>query len=999
MATPLGQTSLLPQQTPDANSPGFFDGNVPATEGPPVPLDPVPESQPLPVNPLAPPPQNEMEPVQTAGMVTNILKAGAKKLGTGFDKKHGVNVKGPLERATTEGTAEVGGNVIIRQATEADIEEFNTIVGKTSGVPSPTQAQKDRGIPVVEMNLENIDGPDDLKAAIDKVSEVWKNQGRDAGRGTIGHDQIKAMATELGMEEIVTKLLTRKAGTIDMSPEEIYKGLQAITSSALQLNRLAEVAADINAGPLDLIKFKHHMSFHSALQSNMKGLQTEVARALGIFNIPRTPDTIELGMLVEGLGGQGNIQEMAQAYLKLPTQAAKNKFADKGFAAKFKDMWFEMFVNGLLSGLQTHGVNFLSNAVYAVIQAPIRMVAGGFGATRRFLGTDEETVFAAEGVGMIADWYSAVLDSGRIGYESMKTGKAQFDTLAKVESANHAAITAKNMNLDRYGALGAFIDYFGLNIRIPGRLLQASDDFFKAFNYRVELGSQIRRERYQGRLDGPQEILGADGKVRMETPEELETRLANQEQASWRDPSDEIHGNAENLARINTFTNALGKHPDAIRRAIRAVPLGRYAMPFFRVVYNITARAAEMTPLGAIKPLGEDFGLLKKLNTGSAVARDTAYAKAVVGTSIMGATAMWASEGRVTGTGPADYKLRRQMEELGWRQYSLVWKKPGVENPRTIQVGQISFLHPDDVTYTSYARFEPISMILSVTADIQTRLAYPNTSEEEAEVVAVQAADVLYEYMKDQTFLQGFSQIAKAFSSHSTIKSGEFNFLQNLVATQVPYSTLVANIEKVMDPRLRNIGIDPKGTRGLRDLYAGLLKMDERIPLDFTKANTYPTLKNVFHEPIYQKRARVIDQVLPPGLSGLFGVEHPKADPVKMEIVRLALPMEMTPNVMKGVRLDPFEQDHWNRLTNFLPPARGEKATSLYKKYQEFFDSKDYAEMPYSEKQKEVRNILELSRQSAKEIMLDPANTEFADLQARVAIRDRILSEQGRQVR
>jgi len=55
--------------------------------------------------------------------------------------------------------------------------------------------------------------------------------------------------------------------------------------------------------------------------------------------------------------------------------------------------------------------------------------------------------------------------------------------------------------------------------------------------------------------------------------------------------------------------------------------------------------------------------------------------------------------------------------------------------------------------------------------------------------------------------------------------------------------------------------------------------------------------------------------------------------------------------------------------------------------------------MPYSEKQKEVRNILELSRQSAKEIMLDPANTEFADLQARVAIRDRILSEQGRQVR
>ena len=54
--------------------------------------------------------------------------------------------------------------------------------------------------------------------------------------------------------------------------------------------------------------------------------------------------------------------------------------------------------------------------------------------------------------------------------------------------------------------------------------------------------------------------------------------------------------------------------------------------------------------------------------------------------------------------------------------------------------------------------------------------------------------------------------------------------IQDLVGSQVPYSSLLANIERVNDPRLNNIIPDRNEPMGLRDLYAGLARLDERLP-------------------------------------------------------------------------------------------------------------------------------------------------------------------------
>ena len=959
--------ALQPTETPVPQEPGFFDGSaqMPSID------QPMPLAQPDPMapQPTAPEPQE----VQVAGMMTTkLLKGGAEVVGDlldrlnnfGFDAK---KQRGPqrdnVERQLGDEKADIIDNVIVvREATEADIKEFNELTGKTSGVPSPSAGQQAAGIPVADVNLERIESPDDIKETIDKMAQLHKT------KGPVTHESVIEDAKAHGLEDVVEKLLKRQEGdAINFKTAEIHKALQAITSSALQLNRLAEAAADVNAGPLDLVKFRQHFAFHAALQSSMQGLQADVGRALGIFKIPRGPSGIQadnLGAMLQDLGGEKSVQDMAKHYLAMPTQAMKNKFSAKGFIARTSDMWYEVWINGILSGVQTQVVNLTGNGLFAFLQPFERLGAGAIGSVRRALGTDQETVFAGEAVDMAMTWLSASIDGARLAGQAFWRDQPMFDALGKIENAGMQAITAKNAGVTTQPFAG-MIDYLGKGIRMPGRLLMAGDEFFKAFNYRVELAAQAGRKRRQMELDGA-------------TNEEIDDAV----NGIFADPPEDIHGRAEEMARINTFTNATDGGFALARKAMMKVPGGRYVMPFFRVIYNVTSGVVDRSPLGFVKAM----------RATDPIERDLAISKATMGSAMAGGAAYWASQGQLTGTGPANYELRKQLEDIGWKQYSIV--RPKVDNPRSIYIGQMRILHPDDVDYISYHRMEPISMLLAIAADATQRLSYPDTSSEDADNIALQITDVAFEYLKDQSFLASFAMLAEALSQGP---KGNQGFLSGMISSQMPYSSLLNSVASVMkgtevdgkfvpDP-LENTATNPREPAVLRELYAGLRRMDQRTPINLgTNVENLPDRRNRFYEPMYRKKVRVVDHVLPPWVQTIVGLdpEKIKADPVKLEILRVGVPMNEPAKAIKGVKLSPQERDEVNRLVNF-----GVGEQSMYEEIKELIATKFYQEASIVEKRNAIDAIESYRTQDAIELIRQ--DQKYFDLDSKIREREQIL--------
>lgn len=987
---PINETSV-PQ------SPRFFDGQLPAVDAPVNELS-MPEVNNQPV-------QNNLKDNETevAGIGKELLKRivtpiqdfGNAINNKGMDATKRGGVVEPLEEITEDGLGIVKNKAgtskyfVAREAEQIDIDEFNFILGKTKGVPSPTPGQKRKGVPLSEINLNNIESADDVKIVLSKMGKMHGNT------PNVTADDVKKLAGTHGFQDVIEKILKRKEGdAINMDLGEIYKSLQAITSSAVQLNRIAEKAASTNAGPEDLVKFRQYFAFHSSLQSSFKGLQADVGRALGVFKIPRGPQEAQIENLknvINEFGGDQSIRNAAKQYLALPTQEMRNKFALKGFWARSGNVMMEIWINGLLSGFQTQVVNLAGNTVFAGMQPFERAIAGGIGAlrrgsrnlgivppeklrlTRKNLASNPETVFASEASDMISSYMAAFIDSSRIFGQALWRDQQMFDVLGKIENTHQQAITGKNFGLED-SAFAPAIDMLGHFIRIPGRTLMSTDEFFKAFNYRVELAAQIKRRLNQMHLDGasPDDIKKAEKELYLNPPEE-------------------VHGRADEMARINTFTKSIGGLPEQLRQGLHNTKVGRLAVPFFRVVYNIMDAAIERSPLG----------IYKVINSTDPIQRDLAIAKISMGSSILAATATWYASGQVTGTGPQNYDLRRQMEEMGWKQWSLVYPKKGIEKPRTVYVGQIPFLHPDDVDYVPYSRLEPVSMLLAIGADVGRRMMYPDVTQMESEQLAIQSVDAIYDYIKDQTVMQGFANIAEGFA-RGVPGTGDSKFIKNVTSSQIPYSTLLSNIARVTkaDEPLKDTSSNPREPIILRDLYAGLRRMDERTPFSLgTDINEAPTKRNVFYEPIYRKNTRIVDQILPPGVQGVLGIdaEEIRTDPVKLEIIRLGLPVRMPPKDIKGVRLTPWERDAYNEFTNYGKKGSGQ--ISLYEEINNIMNHKMWDKTPYADQQKDIKSVFTERRQDAVEFMLDPENENFAELQAKVAEHTTLKELYGDQVK
>lgn len=670
---------------------------------------------------------------------------------------------------TNEADPAVAAQVVADQAQRtqraATVRARPAVAGGTGGQRAITGAPPTEPLNLDKQGLWNsvADSPDldSMAAMIQSVNTAYGI----TQPTVLTHAEVKAKAAQHGLDKVIEDAVT---GGMNIDVSKVYTLLDGMTSGAMHLDELAQ---KIKANPLDAklaVEFQQALTLQGTLQKTVKGVQVDIARALGVFRIPRQGrDVAAIQNLLAESGGLNNMAQLAERYLMLPTQAAKNKLAERTMSSNVADLWFTTWINGLLSSPITHARNVLGNASFMAYQIPERVVAGVAGNIRHAFGADDFATMGDAWAHMSAI-PAGILDGLALGAKSFMEN-APTDPIGKIENA----MQTKGKLSEQFGVAGDWakaLDFYGTVITLPGRALMSEDEFFKAVAYRSELAMMANR----GRRDEYARLLQAG------VPDAQAKAQADAwAKAAMDDPTEEMDKAALAAARVATFTKPLdGTLADV--QSVLMHPLARLYFPFVRTPANIMLETLKRTPAAFVSP-----SFWHAVKSGGPEA-DAAIAKATMGSAIMlgiGATVLG---DRITGAGPGDRKRKQALQNQGWQPFSIVFSNDEVTPDDLARFNELTGgmvrVGPDK-TYVSYAGIEPLASILAMGASAaETALEAEDMQDAERWVFASSMA--AFDYLGKQPMLAGMSKLVSDLGQGTeSAKSFFISLLNNIGKT------------------------------------------------------------------------------------------------------------------------------------------------------------------------------------------------------------------------
>ena len=678
------------------------------------------------------------------------------------------------------------------------------------------------------INLGRIQSGQDAKRVLSETADIIAPEIDAARRGTIRQEEVSRLATDLRMTE--AELLKRQRGGA-FNAEQAVAARRLLITSANALVKAARAAQGGNDEALGA--FQEAFTRHVAVQEQIAGLTAEAGRALGAFRIAakgKTARARALKQIIESGGGREKIEDLAARIAALEDDEQLAAFTRSVFKPKFREKVFEIWINALLSGPRTHAVNVTSNALTTLWTLPEHLLAATFGTVRR--GPDK--VRFREVGSKLYGLVEGVKDGLRYMAKALRTGESQFDPIGKIETVRRRSVR---------GPLGEIV-------RLPGRFLQAEDDFFKATAYRMELRTLAARDGLRSGLHGE--------------------RLAEHIEKIVALPAEALHLKALDTARKLTFTKPLGAIGQNITNAANMIPGGRVILPFIRTPSNLIKFAAERSPLGFA--MREVRDAMKK----GGAERDLALARMALGTSVAVAVAAQAAEGHITGAGPTHPGQRALLRANGWQPYS-------------IKIGN---------TYYSYNRLDPFGLTLGVAADFAEIAGH--MTKDEGERLGALIVGSLSKNLVNKTWLRGLSELVEAVNDPD--RYGD-RYIQSLAGTIIP--TGVAQVAQSQDPVLRSTRPGPIEDPLLREAEAIMNKIKSRLP-GYSK--DLPPVRNLFGEPV------ILSGGLGPDLISPVFTSVDRDDPAIDEMLRLKVTPSMPSRTIKGVKLTPQKYDEYVQL-------------------------------------------------------------------------------------
>jgi len=869
----------IPQQPLEQRLGQILPGAAAGTPADQIPLEPMPGAA---QDMMAEPPLDGETgtPTMEEGIqVAGLADAAIRRLVTRQATKAERNLVPDAARAPVgelPDAAKAGRFKLIPEADQPLTETVERAVSRrqTFGI---TQG-KPGGTPDEPFNLSRYQ-TEDAAAIVGGVADALNIRTK-----AVTFDEIKAKAAESGINEAFLSRLIGSDGKMMANAVETYKALEVLESSANELDRLFKLVNSGQATDVDKLVLRQQIAFHGLIQRGVKGIQTETARSLAVFRIPRDGNAAIVRQVIDEYGGDDALSDLAKSYLTLESRAAQNALVEKSMMSGIKDVWFTTYINGLLSSPVSHAKNIVSNTMFGLYQIPERLVAAfysnvlppGVRSWKALVpGSEAEKVGYDEALTMIQSLRNGLVEGLDLATTAFKKNQPN-DLMSKVEAQRGStlpSISSAAFGIEQDKWLAKAIDYYGTAVTLPGRMLMAEDEFFKGVLYRMELNAQITRRGktvYREALDAGMTEADALAKTQAEVV------------SLFQNPPRDLDEAAVLFSQKGTFTADLPPALKSLQQTFNH-PALKIVVPFFKTPANIGLQVIERTPFA---PLSSQWR--EEIAKGG-VYRDMALAKVTLGSAVLATFGALAAEGNITGRGPARKADRDALLRDGWQPYSL-------------KIGD---------KYYSYSGMEPISALLAVAADY-AEYAKHETDASKIEEVFLGGTYGLYEYLKEQPYLQGVAEVAKLVGTNQQGQVDGKKIVDGLVkqfggfviggSPAGAYGSLLAGIERLSDPANRDTRASPELPMGVRGFVEAFNKYKSRLP--YFSADL-PEALNLWGEPTKSGTGAAYELVLP------TRVTPQQFSEVDDALVRLGSPIGMPERKIDGVEMDAFQ---YNRL-------------------------------------------------------------------------------------
>jgi hypothetical protein len=453
-----------------------------------------------------------------------------------------------------------------------------------------------------DFNFDLLNTPDDVKAAITAVGEVLAAPQAAVTRGIRTNEVTTQEAAKLAADEIgmTRRLLSRQIGDGALNAEQMVAARELLVRSATRLTDLAQRIKSGQADAGERLAFRRQLAIHAGIQLQLKGAQTEAARALQSFRIPVSGelDAQQLTAEAQRLMREGKLDESTDALAdkllangNLPEAErlkAVNALVERGWSSRTKAAVHEAYLAGLVSNPTTQIKNIVGTASFMMYQLPVEMVAGAVGSVIR--GTrgrvdprylSEDQVYVQDAMLRAKGWVDSFTDAMRAASVAWRTEMpSSLATKLDIEAYEPGIVAPPKMfGMAVQGtAFGDAINNFGRMARIPFRLLLAGDEFFKTISMRGELYTAVNR-RYQMSL--------RKGNTHEQAMDDAGMVLL--------DPR-AVREDLDLKARYDTLTSDLGLFGRSAA-AVQNTWIGRVFVPFSTAPTNEILRTAEFLML------------------------------------------------------------------------------------------------------------------------------------------------------------------------------------------------------------------------------------------------------------------------------------------------------------------------------------------------------------------------------------------------------------------
>lgn len=810
-----------------------------------------------------------------------------------------------------------------------------------------------------------------------------------------------------------SELAKRLAGAVVVHDEsakkldEMFTLLRGVKDEAT-----GEIRTLDDAGKLQL---RLQLAQHKIIVDQLKGIQTDVARSLNVFKRvkDRGPglDTRDIRAALDELGANQSdrvLFQLAEDYLKTPTRAGKNRLIEAGLGAKLRDVWFHTYQANLLNDPQTHAYNLVGSGVFGSLAPIERTVAAGIGKVRQMIpGANPDRYMMDDIQAGLSGLKNGILDGWELAAQALKQGGESKMTdagkpLNPVSSEYLSDTPLRLFGKEVYRTpdlrdtwMGRAIDGLGFVQDIMSfRPIAAADEFVGAIAGRYQLHEEAWRfanKEYDRLVAAGMDDAAARAEVEGKVTQLLAERPREMQESI--DGFRRMITLQENISK----EGALGEFYWWSNQILNLAPV-KVVVPFAKTITNLFIEGSSYIPLlNTLSPRFYD------LWSKGGRHRDVAMARlAMGGTAIVGA-GMLTLDNRITGSGPSQTEDRQALQALGWQPYSMVFDKGEIDEANLERLRAITkvAVGPDKV-YVSYARFDPVSMILSMGADMADASKFDrHPDREDYQVMAMAGMTAVGEYMSNLPLMQGIGELMATARSRST-DTGEkvvqiFDSLAkqyaNFLYTGTPgvgmsNSTLMAHIERLVDPTRSNTKSPEMNTPpGLRAFYEARQRVMSRIP--GLSENVPPMLDNLGRELKVQNRGLDYWANWSPVIQATEG----KSSEVDEILASLNFGIANPSETWDGVRLSSGQINRFKRLygQEILDDGMNLEQRIPYELKQAEIDAGVTGEpLLVGDKQKLIMSIVERYRAMAKAKMVgDPDGNpdesgvvEFPDLAA-----------------